>query len=351
MTKKLLVMAGGTGGHVFPALAVAKKLIDEGWEVRWLGTADRMEAELVPKYGIDINFIDISGIRGKGVMAKILAPWRILKAVCQAKKLIKAYKPDVVLGMGGYVSGPGGIAAKLLGIPVVLHEQNGVAGLTNKWLAKIATKVMQAFPTAFKNAEVVGNPVREDLLAIEDPATRLTDRKGPIHILVMGGSQGAKVLNEIVPQAYNQLSDKFVIWHQTGKGSQEKVLAAYQNLDIEHSKVTEFIDDVAQAYSWADIVICRSGALTVSEIEVVGIGAIFVPFMHKDKQQYWNAKPLQNVDAAIIIEQPDFSVDKLVGILQTLDHEKLKIMAEKAKSLAITDSADKVAQAIKQLIK
>lgn len=347
--KKLLVMAGGTGGHVFPGIAVAHHLMKQGWQVRWLGTADRMEAQLVPENGIEIDFIQISGLRGKGKLALLKAPYKILKAVLQARKILKAYRPDVVLGMGGYVSGPGGIAAKSLGIPVVLHEQNGIAGLTNKYLAKIATKVLQAFPTAFKNAEVVGNPVRSDLLTIEEPSERLKNRQGPIRVLVMGGSQGAKVINTVVPQAISKLSDKFIVWHQTGKGMLDDVIKSYQNCNI--NQVTEFISDVKEAYSWADIVICRSGALTVSEIEVVGIGAIFVPFMHKDRQQFWNAKSLADIDAAKIIEQPDFNVDLLFQLLSNLSRQELVEMAVKAKSLSIINSTERVAETLISVVK
>lgn len=347
--KKLLVMAGGTGGHVFPGIAVAHHLMKQGWQVRWLGTADRMEAQLVPENGIEIDFIQISGLRGKGKLALLKAPYKILKAVLQARKILKAYRPDVVLGMGGYVSGPGGIAAKSLGIPVVLHEQNGIAGLTNKYLAKIATKVLQAFPTAFRNAEVVGNPVRSDLLTIEEPSERLKNRQGPIRVLVMGGSQGAKVINTVVPQAISKLSDKFVVWHQTGKGMLDDVIKSYQNCNI--NQVTEFISDVKEAYSWADIVICRSGALTVSEIEVVGIGAIFVPFMHKDRQQFWNAKSLADIDAAKIIEQPDFNVDSLFQLLSNLSRQELVEMAVKAKSLSIINSTERVAETLISVVK
>lgn len=347
--KKLLVMAGGTGGHVFPGIAVAHHLMKQGWQVRWLGTADRMEAQLVPENGIEIDFIQISGLRGKGKLALLKAPYKILKAVLQARKILKAYRPDVVLGMGGYVSGPGGIAAKSLGIPVVLHEQNGIAGLTNKYLAKIATKVLQAFPTAFKNAEVVGNPVRSDLLTIEEPSERLKNRQGPIRVLVMGGSQGAKVINTVVPQAISKLSDKFIVWHQTGKGMLDDVIKSYQNCNI--NQLTEFISDVKEAYSWADIVICRSGALTVSEIEVVGIGAIFVPFMHKDRQQFWNAKSLADIDAAKIIEQPDFNVDSLFQLLSNLSRQELVEMAVKAKSLSIINSTERVAETLISVVK
>jgi UDP-N-acetylglucosamine--N-acetylmuramyl-(pentapeptide) pyrophosphoryl-undecaprenol N-acetylglucosamine transferase len=349
--KKLLVMAGGTGGHIFPGIAVAHHLMKQGWQVRWLGTADRMEAHLVPENGIQIDFIQISGLRGKGVLALLKAPYKIVKAVLQARKILKAYRPDVVLGMGGYVSGPGGIAAKSLGIPVVLHEQNGIAGLTNKCLAKIATRVLQAFPTAFPNAEVVGNPVRRDLLTIEEPSERFKNRQGPIRVLIMGGSQGAKVINNIVPQVISKLSDNFIVWHQTGKGMLDEVVRSYQHCDMTNSQVTEFIFDMKEAYSWADIVICRSGALTVSEIEVVGVGAIFVPFMHKDRQQFWNAKSLADIKAAKIIEQPDFNVESLFQTLSNLSREDLAEMAVKAKSLSIMNSAERVAETLISVVK
>ena len=349
--KKLLVMAGGTGGHVFPGIAVAHYLMKQGWQVRWLGTADRMEAQLVPDNGIDIDFIEISGLRGKGVLALLKAPYKILKAMLQARKILKAYRPDVVLGMGGYVSGPGGFAAKTLGIPIVIHEQNGVAGLTNKWLAKIATKVLQAFPTAFPKAEIVGNPVRTDLLNIPDPMQRFKDREGPIRILVMGGSQGAKIINDIVPQVIAKLGENYIVWHQTGKGMLDQVIESYKDCNITNNKVTEFITDVAYAYSWADIVICRSGALTVSEIEVVGIGAIFVPFMHKDRQQFWNAKSLVDVGAANVVEQADFNVESLFNLLINLNREQLVKMAIKAKSLAIENSTERVAETIDSVIR
>jgi|GEM_PF-105546 len=214
MSKKLLVMAGGTGGHVFPAIAVAQTLQKEGWEICWLGTKDRMEAQLVPKHGIPIRFIQISGLRGKGIKALLGAPFAILRAVLQARKIIQEYKPNAVLGMGGYVSGPGGIAAKLCGVPVILHEQNAVAGLTNEWLAKIATRVLQAFPTAFKDAEVVGNPVRQDLFEMPSPQARFSERSGKLRVLVVGGSQGARVLNQTIPQVVAQQVETLTITYK-----------------------------------------------------------------------------------------------------------------------------------------
>ncbi|MGV3345383.1 undecaprenyldiphospho-muramoylpentapeptide beta-N-acetylglucosaminyltransferase [Enterobacteriaceae bacterium LUAb1] len=344
--KRLIVMAGGTGGHVFPGLAVAHYLMAQGWEVRWLGTADRMEADLVPKYGIDIDFIRISGLRGKGLKALIMAPLRIFQAVLQARAILKRYQPDVVLGMGGYVSGPGGLAAWSCGIPVVLHEQNGIAGLTNKWLAKIAKKVMQAFPGAFPDAEIVGNPVRTDVLTLPLPAARLAGREGPIRVLVMGGSQGAQVLNQTMPQVAEILGDKITLWHQVGKGNLERVNQAYTAVDPGQHRIVEFIDDIAVAYGWADIVICRSGALTVSEIAAAGLPAIFVPFRHKDRQQYWNALPLEQAGAAKIYEQPQFNAVSVAETLAKWDRSALLMMAEKARTVAIPDATQRVADAV-----
>ncbi|MDE1189610.1 MAG: undecaprenyldiphospho-muramoylpentapeptide beta-N-acetylglucosaminyltransferase [Pantoea sp.] len=344
--KRLMVMAGGTGGHVFPGLAVAHHLMEQGWQVRWLGTADRMEADLVPKHGIEIDFIRISGLRGKGVKAQLLAPVRIFNAWRQARRIMKNWQPDVVLGMGGYVSGPGGLAAWSCGIPVVLHEQNGIAGLTNKWLAKIATKVMQAFPGAFPNADVVGNPVRTDVLALPLPAERLAGRSGPVRVLVVGGSQGARILNQTLPAVAAELGDAITLWHQTGKGALETVQQAYRDAGEPQHKVTEFIDDMAAAYAWADVVVCRSGALTVSEVAAAGLPAIFVPFMHKDRQQYWNALPLEQAGAAKIFEQPQFTAAVVADTLRHWDRPTLLTMAEKARQVAIPDATDRVAQEV-----
>ena len=351
--KRLMVMAGGTGGHVFPGLAVADYLKQQGWDIRWLGTADRMEADLVPKHGIEIEFINISGLRGKGIKALLIAPFKIIKAIKQAKVIMQRYQPDVVLGMGGYVSGPGGVAAWLCNIPIVLHEQNGVAGLTNRWLAKIAKRVLQAFPSAFPNATVVGNPVREAVLALPEPEERLIDRDGAIRILVIGGSQGARVLNQILPEVAAELDGKVIIWHQAGKGAQQMTETLYKKLcgksDI--YKVTEFIDDMAEAYAWADIIICRAGALTVSEVAVAGLPAIFIPFQHKDRQQYWNALPLEKAGAAKIVEQRQFSTDVLVKLLNQWSRPQLLDMAKKARAASITDATKRVAAALIEVAK
>lgn len=346
-----MVMAGGTGGHVFPGLAVAKQLQSQGWEIRWLGTADRMEADLVPKHGIEIDFIKVKGLRGQGIGRLIKAPFQIINAIMQAKAHMKRWQPDAVLGMGGYVSGPGGVAAWLLGIPVVLHEQNAVAGLTNQWLSKIAKKVFQAFPGAFPTAPVVGNPVREDVVAIDAPQQRMAQREGKIRILVMGGSQGARILNQTLPEAMAKLGEGYEIHHQAGKNSQQEVELAYQQHQVGNAQVTEFIDDVAEAYTWADLLVCRSGALTVSEVSAAGVGAIFIPFMHKDRQQALNADHLVECGAAKMIEQPELTVDKLVAEIQSMDRETLMTMATKAKAAAKLDADKVVAEAIIALTK
>ncbi len=345
--KKLMVMAGGTGGHVFPAIAVAQYLQTQGWEICWLGTVDRMEAQLVPKHGIPIDFIQISGLRGKGLIALLKAPFKILRAIWQARKIIKKQQPNAVLGMGGYVSGPGGIAAKLCGVPVILHEQNAVAGLTNKWLAKIATSVLQAFPTAFPQTEVVGNPVRQSLFSMESPDARFANRTGKLRVLVVGGSQGARVLNQTLPEVVKALADRVSIRHQVGAGSLENVTALYGELaQSEDVQITEFIDDMAEAYAWADLVICRSGALTVCELAAVGTPAIFVPFQHKDRQQYLNAKYLADANAAEIIEQVDLTAEKLIQMIEALDRKKLLQMAMNAKKMATPQAAQRVAEVI-----
>ncbi|MGP1933066.1 MAG: undecaprenyldiphospho-muramoylpentapeptide beta-N-acetylglucosaminyltransferase [Arsenophonus sp. ET-YP4-MAG3] len=351
--KRIMVMAGGTGGHVFSGLAVANYLKLQGWDVCWLGTADRIEANLVPKYNIKIEFIKISGLRGKGIKAFLVVPFKIIKAIKQAKIIIDCYQPNIVLGMGGYVSGPSVLAAWICNIPIVLHEQNGVAGLTNRWLSKISKRVLQAFPTAFPNVEVVGNPVRESILTLPEPEERLINRNGALRILVIGGSQGAKILNKTLPKVAKQLDGKVIIWHQTGKGAKKITETLYKKLSCKLNtyKVNEFIDDIAKAYAWADIIICRSGALTVSEVCVVGLPAIFIPFQHKDRQQYWNALPLEKVGAAKIIEHTQFLTNTLVTLLSQLSRTQLLDMAKKARKISIIDSTKRIAENLIEIAK
>lgn len=345
-TRRLMVMAGGTGGHIFPGLAVAHHLIAHGWHVRWLGTADHMEADLVPKHGIKIDFIHIKGLRGNSMQVWLISSVHIWRAVRQARKIMRNWQPDVVLGMGGYVSGPGGLAAWSYGIPVLIHEQNCIAGMTNRWLSKIANKVLQAYPGTFPNAVVVGNPIRTDVRALPEPAIRLQNRSGPIRVLVIGGSQGAQILNHTMPAVAGRLGIAVTIWHQVGKGALREVTRAYAAVGRSAHWIMEFIDDIASAYAWADVVVCRSGALTVSEITTVGLPALFVPFIHKDYQQYWNAYRLEQKNAAKIIEQSQFTVDNVSRVLTWLDRPMLLAMAERARTLAIPDATERVAREV-----
>ncbi|MFC0180398.1 undecaprenyldiphospho-muramoylpentapeptide beta-N-acetylglucosaminyltransferase [Thorsellia kenyensis] len=352
-TPCLLVMAGGTGGHIFPALAVAQHLKELGWEVQWLGTKDRMEATLVPQYGIKINFIEVQGLKGKGLTRLLSAPLMLLKAIFQAKKVINTVKPDVVLGMGGYVSGPGGVAAYLSKTPLLIHEQNGVAGVTNKWLSYIATEVMQAFGSAFleSKAKTVGNPVRKELFSLPSIEERYLPRKDKLLILVIGGSQGAKILNDTIPFVAKALEESTIFYHQVGKNNFDKVKEKYDELGVKQYEIHEFINDMEKAYLNADLVICRSGALTVSELAVVGLPAIFVPFMHKDNQQLHNAKWLANNGAAIIVEQNVLTTDKLIQIIHELDREKLIEMAHKSKAQVQKNATELVANKLIEIKK
>ncbi len=354
MSKKLVVVAGGTGGHIFPGIAVAQYLLQQGWQVSWIGTADRMEAQVVPKHNIEIDFINVKGVRGNGLKRLIKAPLMVINAILQARKVLKQQRPDVVLAMGGYVTGPTGIAAKSLGIPLVIHEQNAVAGMSNKWLAKFANKVLAAFPSAFSagNSEVVGNPVRQSVTQVVARSA-----KSPINILVVGGSLGAQVLNNTLPTTFKQLSQicELNIWHQTGKGHLGAVTQAYQeqNFNSEQAKAAEFIDDMDAAYSWADIVICRAGALTVSEIAAAGKMALFVPFPHAvDDHQTANAQFLVSAEAALLMSQGQFKQHAIVDMLRPFlaKPELIDQMAKRAKTLAILDATAYVAQHCEQVI-
>ena len=354
--KTLLVMAGGTGGHVFPGIAVAQTLEQQGWQIRWLGTADRMEAQLVPQHGYGIDFIDIAGVRGNGLKRLALAPFRIIKSILQARQVLKQHQPDVVLGMGGFASGPGGIAAWLEGIPLVLHEQNAAAGMTNRILAKFAQRVLVAFAntTHLPKAQVVGNPVRKEVIALAQQA--LIEPHAPLKILIVDGSLGAKVLNDTLPQVLSHLPDKSVqIRHQTGKGNSDLVAQAYQAsspVACASLQVSDFIDDMAQAYRWADLVICRAGALTVSELAVAGVAAIFVPLPHAvDDHQTKNALSLVQANAAILMPQHALSAVSLADeILKFIQQPaQLLAMATQARAQGIADATANVAAICNEL--
>ena len=362
----LLIMAGGTGGHIFPGLAVAEQLKSEGWTIHWLGTADRMEADIVPAHGFDISFISISGLRHKNLLAWLKLPFKLMNSLLQALAVIRKVKPDAVLGMGGYASAPGGLAAWLMKKPLVIHEQNAAAGLTNRLLARIATKICCAFPNAFAtgiDAQVVGNPLRASIGGqVSEQNNDDAVIKTTHNILVVGGSLGAKVLNQIVPQSFTQLTKEhkpndaliFNLWHQTGKGKQQDVINAYnqQNFANDQVRVTEFIDDIASAYHWADIVICRAGALTVSELAMAATPAIFVPLPHAvDDHQTKNAQYLVSQGGAILIKQNELTSDRLAEKLTELFSEPLilKNMAQAAFAAADVDATRKVADICQQL--
>lgn len=340
-------MAGGSGGHVFPGLAVAHYLIDLGYQVVWLGAADCIEVLLVPRHGIDIKLICIRGWHGKKVYMKLFVPFFVILAIYQSLKIIKYWKPDVVLGMGGYVSAPGGIAAWILNLPLIIHEQNRVIGLTNRCLSIFATQVLQGFPGVFAGAKTVGNPICRTILSIPEPKQRWKDRTGPIRVLVIGGSSGASVFNKIIPSIAEKLAHKVIIWHQVGERNIKSMLSDYYNFKNNNYRITPFIHDIAHAYAWADVLISRAGALTVSEIAVVGLPVIFVPFAyHDDCQQYWNAVPLLQAGAAKIVEQQEFTSDNISTMLGSWDRKILLDMAQRARALSVSNGVQLISRII-----
>lgn len=349
--QRIMIMAGGTGGHIFPGLAVADELRRSGVDVAWLGTAAGLESRLVPEQGYSLHTIEIKGLRGKGLKGWLAAPWKILRALRQANSLLKKFAPCAVLSMGGYVAGPGGLAARWRGIPLVLHEQNRVPGMTNKILARWAKTKFQGFPDSFpasSSAITVGNPVRESILRITAPGQRLPQRSGPVRLLVLGGSQGAAALNRMLPGAVARLpvEQQLIVRHQAGKGHVENTRDRYQTEEVS-AEVSEFIDDMAAAYAWADLVVCRAGALTVAEIAAAGLPALFVPFPAAvDDHQTRNAEYLASAGAARILQQAVLNEDELSKVLSSLtaSREKLLQMAEVARKLALPDAAETVAK-------
>lgn len=357
MSKSLtiLIMAGGTGGHVFPALAVAEELRARGHSILWLGTARGIEMRLVPAANIALHLIKVEGVRGRGVTGLFKAPFLISYALGQALTLMRKLNPDVVVGFGGFASGPGGMAAKILGKPLVIHEQNAVAGTTNRLLAKVATKVLAAFPGAFnsvpeKSVQVVGNPVRTTIHGIPGAKARYqtrAEKNAPLQLLVLGGSLGAKAINELVPTALAQLprESRPAVWHQAGKNHADATTALYMQHQV-NAKVDAFVDDMAAAYAWADLVICRAGALTVSELMAAGVAAILIPLPSAiDDHQTYNAKHLSVPGAGISLAQKELTAAKLAALLLTelADRQHLLSMAEKAQQLAMPYAAAQVA--------
>ena len=349
--KSVVVMAGGTGGHVFPALAVAQHLSQQGIKIHWLGTKNGIEADIVPQNGFDISYLEVQGVRGQGIARLLLAPFKIMFAVFAAMRVLRAVKADCVIGLGGYVTGPGGVAARLLGKPLIIHEQNAVAGFTNKQLAKIATQVLQAFPTAFAPSPKVattGNPVRPVIANLATPEQRYGQRYGALQVLVLGGSQGAVALNELVPEALAILGKEqaFIIRHQTGKKQAEATQNRYKTLGIDDANVQPFITDMAEAYAWADLVICRSGALTVSELAAAGVASVLVPYPFAvDDHQTANGRYLSDEGAAILCQQAGMSSENLAQTLKPLlSRPKLLQMANIARKLAQPKATATVAQ-------
>lgn len=344
----VLIMAGGTGGHVYPALAVAKVLQEQSVPVVWMGTRKGLEARVIPANDIAIEWLSITGLRGKGKLALAFAPFKLVLACLQALLILRRVKPRCVLGMGGFVSGPGGLMASVLGIPLVVHEQNAVPGLTNRKLAARANVVLQAFPDAFAEsvaAQYVGNPVRQDILAINEPAQRIR-MQGALRLLVVGGSLGAQALNELVPQALAKLdADKLnggavQVRHQAGRGKRDTAAQAYRNAAVE-AQVDSFIEEMAAAYEWADLVICRAGAMTIAELSAAGVASILVPYPHAvDDHQTANALFLAKEKAAVMIPQRELEVDQLAGWLAEYiqNRDNLLAMAEAAREQGMPES-------------
>lgn len=349
--KPIMIMAGGTGGHIFPALAVADYLRERGVPVIWLGSQNGMECRLVPVAGHPLVTISIAGLRGKSWRATMSAPVKLFIALVQAIMVMVKYRPGAVLGMGGFASGPGGLAAWLLRIPLIIHEQNAIPGMTNRLLSKLATTVMEAFPGTFGNSlhpVHAGNPVRRDILQLPPPITRLSAATDGLKLLVFGGSQGAAILNETVPQALASFAPGTIsIHHQTGIKQEAAVRGQYQRLGIA-AEVSAFVQDMASAYAWADLVVCRSGALTVAELAAAGLPAVLVPFPSAvDDHQTANARYLSQAGAAILLPQREFTADRLTQLLQNFitTRAQLLTMAEKARSLARPEATARVADA------
>jgi UDP-N-acetylglucosamine--N-acetylmuramyl-(pentapeptide) pyrophosphoryl-undecaprenol N-acetylglucosamine transferase len=351
MSRTLLIMAGGTGGHIFPGLAVAEQARAAGWQVVWMGARGGMEERLVPKHGYPAAWIRARAARGKGLLQKLLLPANLLYSFWESGRHLRRIKPDVVLGLGGYVAFPGGMMASLLGRPLALHEQNAIAGLANRVLAGVSDKVMVAFPNALSQAEWTGNPVREDIARLELPEKRFKDRGGPLRILAVGGSLGAQALNEALPKALAQISPRPQVVHQSGEKHLEALRANYAAAGVQ-GELVAFIDDMARRYAEADLVICRAGAVTVAELSAGGLASILVPFPHAvDDHQTANARFLADQGAAILLPQTELTPGRLASTIMGLDRAKLLEMARKARTLGKPDAARVVAQRCMELAK
>ncbi len=349
----VLIMAGGTGGHVFPALAVARLLRERKCSVIWVGTRRGLEARVIPADAFPIEWLTIAGLRGKGMLAWLAAPFRLLRALLQAMAIVRRCRPAVVLGAGGFVTGPGGVAAWLMRKPLVIHEQNAIAGLTNRLLARLAVQVLEGFPGSFPpgvKARCVGNPVRREIAGVAAPEQRFAGRSGAVRLLVVGGSLGAARLNTSVPAALKLLMPQlaFDVRHQAGERGHQAALQAYAAQGVT-GRVTPFIEDMAEAYSWADLVVCRAGALTVAELAAAGVGAVLVPFPAAvDDHQTHNARYLTDAGAAVLIADRDLEPRRLADELARLcvDRAQLLSMAQRARSRAVPNAAETLAQVV-----
>lgn len=352
MKKTLLVMAGGTGGHVFPGLAVADALRDRGWHVVWMGNPDGIEAKLVPSRGYEVAWVRFGALRGKGLMRKLSLPVNLFSGFMQAWRQIRKHRPDVVLGMGGYISFPGGVMAVLAGCPLVVHEQNSVAGLANRVLAKLARRVVCGFPDVLGKGEWVGNPVRPEIARLPAPVERLSGRESPLRLLVLGGSLGAAAINEMVPRGLALIGaeKRPVVVHQAGVRHLEQLQKNYAEAGVE-AQCVAFIDDMASAYAWADLVLCRAGALTVAELAAAGVASILVPYPHAvDDHQTGNARFLSLVGGAILLPQSELTPES-VSLLRNYTRGQLLQMAEKARALAKPEAVAAVARACEESVK
>ena len=347
--RTLLIMAGGTGGHIFPGLAVAEQARAAGWEVVWMGARGGMEERLVPRHGYSTAWIRAKAARGKGLLQKLFLPANLLFSFWESARHIRRIRPDVVLGLGGYVAFPGGMMASLLGKPLALHEQNAIAGLANKVLAGVSDKVMVAFPDALSKAEWTGNPVRSEIASIADPEERFRERQGPLRLLVVGGSLGAQALNDAVPRALAVLSERPSVVHQSGEKHLAALRANYAAAGVQ-GELVAFIDDMARRYAEADLVICRAGAVTVAELSAGGMASVLVPFPYAvDDHQTANARFLADKGAAILLPQTELTPERLAQVIRSLDRAALLQMARNARALGKPEAAKVVAQRCMEL--
>ena len=354
MSKTHLVMAGGTGGHVFPGLAVADLLRDRGWKIVWMGNPDSFEARVVPSRGYEMAWVKFGALRGKGLVRKLLLPFALLSGFWQAWREIRRIKPDVVLGMGGYISFPGGMMAVLAGCPLLIHEQNSVVGLANRVLAKVADRIATGFPEVLPKGEWVGNPVRPEIAEVPAPAERFAERSElePLRLLVLGGSLGAAAINSAVPQGVQLIEAEArpQVVHQAGEKHLATLQGNYQAAGV-HANSVAFIEDMAGAYAWADLVICRSGALTVAELAAAGVASILVPFPHAvDDHQTGNARFLASAGGAIVLPQHEMTAEA-VSLIRNYTRGQLLQMAERARALAKPQAAQDVARMCEEMWK